>query len=181
MAEVSRVPDSARVQELWTAIKTQLAGKVDIVELDKYPTIEAVSTTIALALADYAKTSSVKSAIDEALVDYVTTNAVKSAISNALIDYATVSEVNQKIADALAQSTKLRKEVVDQLPPTGEDNVIYLIPNPDSSEKNFKLEYMWINGEYELIGSTSVDLSGYWSKEELQIMTAEELEEIING
>lgn len=181
MAEPSKVPDSARIQELWAAIKTLLAGKVDLSELDKYPTIEAVATSITLALADYAKTEAVNKAIDNALVNYTTTNDVKSAISNALIDYVTTSELNQKIIDALAKMTKLEKKVVDVLPEVGEEDIIYLVPNPDPSEENSKLEYMWIDGKFELIGSTSVDLSGYWSKKELGIMSAEDLEAIING
>lgn len=51
--------------------------------------------------------------------------------------------------------------LVDALPSTGEDNIIYLIPAEKADDKNYKNEYMWINNQWELIGSTSVDLSEY--------------------
>ena len=43
------------------------------------------------------------------------------------------------------------------------DNVIYLIPNKGETQ-NIKDEFMWIDGKWELIGTTSVDLSGYYNK-----------------
>ena len=38
---------------------------------------------------------------------------------------------------------------------------------------------MWINGAWELLGSTEEDLTGYWSKQELRAMTAAELQAIL--
>ena len=40
---------------------------------------------------------------------------------------------------------------------------------------------MWIDGQFELLGSTEIDLSGYWAKDELRMMTAEELQAILNS
>lgn len=162
--EKEKVPNSARIQELWTAIRTLLEGKVDADELQEYATIEGVATAISTALMDYAKTST-----------------VDNKISDALTDYITEAEVNSKIVEAVKNITTFRKEVVSELPPTGEDNVIYLIPNPKSSDGNSKLEYLWIDGAYELIGSTDVDLSNYWSKDDMEIMTKEDLSKILEG
>lgn len=189
-----RVPNSARIAEFWLTIKTLLAGKVDQSTLEDYPTVTAVSTAIATALVGYATTEGIKATlsnyptiqdvsdtINASLVNYSTTSNVQTLIAKALEEYLTAAEVNAKILEAIRSITTFKKEVVDSLPEVGEDNTIYLIPNPDSEEGNSKLEYLWIDGAYELIGSTSVDLSGYWSKEELGIMTAEELQEIIDG
>ena len=43
------------------------------------------------------------------------------------------------------------------------NNVIYLVPNAGETQ-NVKDEFMWIDGKWELIGTTSVDLSGYYTK-----------------
>ena len=55
-------------------------------------------------------------------------------------------------------------EVVATLPETGESNIIYLVPKsgtpPDGDVKD---EYIYLNGAWELIGSTSVDLSAYYT------------------
>lgn len=156
------VPDSARIIELWTTIKTLLAQKVDVSALKDYPTIDAVA-----------------SAISTALLDYATDSDVQSKIASALVDYMTRSEINEAIVNAIKNTSKLRKEVVDVLPEVGEDDVIYLVPSDNPSERDIKLEYLYINGEYEQIGSTMTDMDQYWSKEELSIMTPEELEEIL--
>lgn len=153
--------DSDRVAELWTAVKTALAGKADLSELDGYTTPDAVATAITSALANYA------------------TNAgVQTAIAAALANYMTASEVNDAIAKAVTEAANIAFEAVDALPETGAPNKIYLVPSGGGSG-NVKSEYMWIDGAWELLGSTEVDLTGYWSKKELRAMTAAELQAIL--
>lgn len=84
--------------------------------------------------------------------------------SNDLSDYATKIEIQQMIEKA----SSLKKEVVTSLPQTGKDDVIYLVKDEKGKDNNNYLEYLWLNGKYELIGSTQVDLSGYMTKEEFQ-------------
>lgn len=52
--------------------------------------------------------------------------------------------------------TKLTVQVVAELPPTGQENILYLVPSkkPSEAAKNIKEEYLWIEGKYELIGTT---------------------------
>ncbi len=90
----------------------------------------------------------------------------------------TTSEVNDAIASAVVAASGIRFEAVDALPDAGEANVIYLVPN-NKTGNNVKDEYMWIDGKWELLGSTAVDLTGYWAKSELAVMTAEELKAIL--
>lgn len=66
-----------------------------------------------------------------------------------------------KLQEALAKIKTLKKEVVDTLPSTGQDDVIYLVKDSKGKDNNVYLEYLWINNAFELIGSTEVDLSGY--------------------
>ncbi len=153
--------NGARTAELWTAVKTALAGKADLSALDGYTTPDAVATAITSALANYA------------------TNAgVQTAIATALADYMTTSEVNDAITSAVVAASGIRFEAVDTLPETGTANVIYLVPNGQTGS-NVKDEYMWIDGKWEILGSTAVDLTGYWAKNELAVMTADELKAIL--
>lgn len=150
-----------RTKELWLAIKTLLSDKVDLSTLEDYATADAVATAITTALTNYA-----------------TDSDVTSAITTALADYMTATEVNEAIAAIVVESSGIKFELVDELPETGEENIIYLVPNGQSGS-NIKDEYMWVNNNWEVMGSTSIDLSNYWSRDDLNIMTAEELQEIL--
>ena len=76
-------------------------------------------------------------------------------------DVYTKSEVEQKINSA-GHITRKVLDSVSQLPSTGIDNVIYMAPKSDSEADNdIYNEYMWINNKYEIIGSSTVDLSDY--------------------
>lgn len=66
-----------------------------------------------------------------------------------------------EIQSMIEKASSLKKEVVTSLPTTGKDDVIYLVKDSDGKDNNNYLEYLWLNGKYELIGSTQVDLSGY--------------------
>ena len=59
-------------------------------------------------------------------------------------------------------------KVVEVLPETGETNVIYLVPSPRPSQKNIKDEFIWVDGAWEQIGSTEIDLSDYAHKGEVR-------------
>lgn len=69
----------------------------------------------------------------------------------------TKEEVNRLIGSS--QGSKF--EIVDTLPITGETNTVYLVPSDDPSIGNAYNEYIYVNGSWELIGSTGVDLSDY--------------------
>lgn len=84
--------------------------------------------------------------------------------------FKTESEIQQMIEKA----SSLKKEVVTSLPTTGKDDVIYLVKDEKGKDNNNYLEYLWLNGKYELIGSTQVDLSGYATKEELAKVSDEQ-------
>lgn len=72
-----------------------------------------------------------------------------------------------EIQSMIEKASSLKKEVVTSLPQTGKDNVIYLVKDPNGKDNNNYLEYLWLNGKYELIGSTQVDLSGYATEDDV--------------
>lgn len=71
-----------------------------------------------------------------------------------LDNYYTKEETDDK----LEKLTRLQFKVVDALPDTGESNIIYLVPSTSSKAKNVKDEWIWVDGDWELIGSTAFKL-----------------------
>ena len=63
--------------------------------------------------------------------------------------------------------------IVEELPTTGiEEDAIYLVPiTPDEQDNNFK-EYIYVNGNWELLGKIAVhvDLSDYYTKEQVNAL-----------
>ena len=72
------------------------------------------------------------------------------------------SEVDNKIASIVTTTF----EVVDQLPEQGESNVIYLVPSEQAADNEYE-EYIWVNNKWELIGTTRVDLTPYYTSEQV--------------
>lgn len=86
----------------------------------------------------------------------------------AVIDDSSVSTSttwsSSKIVSELA-SAGFDIEIVSELPTTGDPHTIYFIASSSSVTGNVYDEYMYINGNWEQVGSTSVDLSQYATKE----------------
>lgn len=76
-------------------------------------------------------------------------------------------EMKTEINKAVSESGHLKREVVDNLPLSGIDNVIYM-KSKSGEENNIYDEYMWINQKWERIGSSEVDLSNYPTKQALE-------------
>ena len=77
--------------------------------------------------------------------------------------------VTRAIASALS-SGLLSFEIVDDyksLPETGANSTIYMVPNNNGESGNYYDEYVWINETYEKIGTTQIDLSGYFNSIEV--------------
>ena len=72
-----------------------------------------------------------------------------------LVNYYTKTQTEELIA----QIPKFRISVVQQLPTVGEELVLYLVPF--ATAEGQYLEYIWVGGRYEVIGSQKIDLSGY--------------------
>ena len=85
-----------------------------------------------------------------------------------ITDAYTTTQTDSKIAEAIAAADHLKREIVEALPNVGDadENTIYMVPqggsieDPGTSTSHYN-EYMLINGAFELVGSSQVDLSGY--------------------
>ena len=150
--------NQARTSELWTAIKTAIAT--------------------AVTSSGHTTSDDVATAISSALATYSTITGTQAAIAVALANYLTTEEVNGAIATAVAEAANIKFMKVDVLPGVGEPNVIYLLPKAGSAGDVYT-EYMWIDGAWETMGSTAVDLSNHWSKDDLNVMSSAELQAIL--
>ena len=74
----------------------------------------------------------------------------------------------------------MRFELADggELPLDGEPGVIYLKEN-DDDPPTYGM-YTYIGDEWLCLGSTQIDLSGYWSTDELVIMSNSDIQGIID-
>lgn len=92
--------------------------------------------------------------------------------------YYTETEIDAKVNNINSQINSLigfTATIVNSLPATGEVGVMYLKLNTSASvEGNIYDEYIWVNNNFEKIGSTetTVDLSGYVTQTEMNTQLA---------
>ena len=86
-------------------------------------------------------------------------------------NYKTQSE----ILDLINTHGKMKYEVVTNLPSTGNDSTIYLVPSDTGHA-----EYIWVNNAFEKLGDTSqVDLTGYLKESDLVAITNAEIDSLM--
>ena len=61
-------------------------------------------------------------------------------------------------------SAGMKYKVVNELPATGEAGTFYLVPKQSAGTGDVYDEYIYVDGSYEHIGSTEIDLSNYYTK-----------------
>lgn len=79
-----------------------------------------------------------------------------------------VTEVAESVvAEALGSLDSLKRSIVETLPEisAADSNTIYMVPITGATGENKYNEYMLINGAFEKIGDSSVDLTDYTTKE----------------
>ena len=75
----------------------------------------------------------------------------------------------EEVNSLLGNLTRLTLQVVQELPEVGTEHVIYLVPNDESGNNVFE-EWIFIQSKWEMIGTTEVDLSNYYTKEEVDLL-----------
>lgn len=91
-----------------------------------------------------------------------------------IADAYTKDEANTAIAAAVANAHHLKREIVSVLPEVSKANedTIYMVPDAGStdaagSNKSVYTEYMLVNGAFERIGTSDVDLGNYFTKDQV--------------
>ena len=72
------------------------------------------------------------------------------------------------VAGAIASIPQFEIKIVDELPAEGQKMILYLVPKTSASGDDIHDEYIWIEStsSFELVGTTAVDLSDYYTKTE---------------
>ena len=106
---------------------------------------------------------------------YQTASQVESAITGK--GYQTASQVQS----AISAAGHLKRAIVESLPEVGsaDENTVYMMLSDGAEGENIYEEWMVIEGVWERIGSTDVDLSGYLQETDMVEITDEEIDEIL--
>ena len=89
-------------------------------------------------------------------------------------DIYTKNEVDSAIQQAVANAPHIKRVVLGQsedLPSSPDTNTIYMKPKDGASGSNIYEEWMYINGKWEQLGDSSVDLSNYVTSGQLSSTT----------
>lgn len=80
-----------------------------------------------------------------------------------ITDAYTKGEVDSAISTAVANADHLKREIVEALPEVAEadENTIYMVGDGTGEGEQKYEEFMLINGAFEKIGDSAVDLTGY--------------------
>lgn len=93
-------------------------------------------------------------------------NKATSLAGYGITDAYTSSQTDSKIAAAIAATPHLKRSIVKNLPEVdaADQNTIYMVGTGAGSKDSAYEEYMVINGAFEKIGSSKVDLINYAEK-----------------
>jgi len=150
---------------VWTA----LGFKQDVLVFDSIPTLGSpnpvTSAGVWSALRNKQDAFDFDTAPLRGSLNAVTSNGIYEALQGR----TTPAQVQQAINDAMADFTEFDYAIVAALPAVGEKGVVYFVP--DAQNPSISNQYLWIeetpSGHYEQIGSTAVDLSDYYTKDEV--------------
>lgn len=108
-----------------------------------------------------------------------TPKAPTAAAGTNTTQIATTAFVGTAITNAISGITGIQFEIVQTLPSTGAAGTIYLISHGGTGT-NIYDEYIYVNNAWEKIGTTDVDLSGYWNNTNLTPITNSQIDTIVN-
>lgn len=94
-----------------------------------------------------------------------------------ITDAPTKTEMSSAISSAVAGLTGVSFSVVESLPTTGKEGVIYLVAHAHGTGDSYD-EYIWLASQkkFEKLGNTDVNLSGYVKATDLVAVTNTEID-----
>ena len=153
-----------------------------IVNISKISTVGAVDTYEILYTDNTSSYFTVTNGGIQVEEDPTVPSYVKAITENDISGWnakPTTQEMNEAIAQAIGGIVGVEYQVVAELPQTGESGVIYLISNQGEGQNVYD-EYIWIasESEYEMIGTTEVDLSNYYTKGETDTLLSRKADNV---
>ena len=121
------------------------------------------------------KLAGIAAGADENVIETVKVNGSSLTVSNKAVDitvptnnnqltngagYQTASDVTSAISAAVGQITGFSFSVVESLPASGAEGIIYLVAHSHDTDDGYD-EYIWVNNAFEKLGHSDINLSGY--------------------
>lgn len=116
---------------------------------------------------------------------YASKKESAAAIADAIVgEYQYPLRITGTTAKTIAGAINELKNLVDLLPqfaievvqtlPVSDisETTIYLVPTQDPEQGNYYEEYIYVNNAWELVGTTAVDLSGYYTSTQVDTLLA---------
>lgn len=167
-------------EDFTTALLTKLNGIADSADAVSWNQIQTSSSSTKIA----------EITINGTTVDVYAPNGGTSITIDTQMSDSSENPVQNKVIksyvdSAIGSVVQIEFRVVNSLPASGDNGVIYLVPNSGSGT-NTKDEYIWIpgtggaSGSWEKIGTTDVDLSGYVQTTDLVEVSTSDIDTMFN-
>lgn len=92
-------------------------------------------------------------------------NNVLTALVLAALDDSAIKALNERVNELAELGFK--PQIVTELPEEGNDHTLYLVLESEPGEDPWYQEYLWLDNEWEKIGTTSIDFENYYTKDEV--------------
>lgn len=102
-------------------------------------------------------------------------NNIEGEFGDMIANYYNKAEIDSKVDDLQGQINiipRFKITVVEALPQTGDSATLYLLKN-GSLDKQSYAEYIYVDGVWEKLGDHNLDLSNYYTKQEVNDLIAE--------
>ena len=93
----------------------------------------------------------------------------------------TGSAIWDLVQAALANISGLDFNVVTELPTTGENGIIYLVKANIDPNDNTYVQWIYVDDTWINLGTSELDLSNYWTKDELEALSNADIDEILEA
>ena len=102
-------------------------------------------------------------------------NDIEGEFGDMIANYYNKAEIDSKVDELQGQINiipRFKIIVVEALPQTGDSATLYLLKN-GSLDKQSYAEYIYVDGVWEKLGDHNLDLSNYYTKQEVNDLIAE--------
>ena len=173
-----------------STINTQISTLQTAIEgiVDGVSSVNTKTGAVVLYATDISMSSTVPATISQTITQMQSDISGKANTATTLAGYGitdayTKTQTDTAIATAIANVDHVSFNIVQSLPQAGQTNIIYLVPSSGqgrvSDNTNIYDEYIYINSNWEKIGTTEIDVSGFVRSSELVETTEAEIDIIL--
>ncbi len=155
-----------------TQLKNSVGNLINLTTQDKTSIVNAINE-LASEIGQTPSDVYTKLEVDNLISD------VESGIASDLTNYYTKTQIDETVGDLenkISAIPKFNILVVQTLPTTNiSTTTVYLVPSDNPKTGNIFEEYIYVNNQWELLGSQKIDLSNYYTKTEVDNLVAHKI------